>query len=213
MILGVLPWVWCFRERCRSACPVAAFRVAPPAVRRQVLEGEADRVHEPVATGAGSTVAVPGHLLAQRRHAIRPVVRRVLQCGHVGRRFRRGSAEHVFQDPHTPLDRRGPVVLHPGDRQEAALAQQPAAAVEVRAEPPAAEMRAVDVRDAVVLRQSLVQERVVGGHQVDDVAVLAEHALEQQLGLARERLAQLVVPVGEDGLGGGGRTATARRSS
>ena len=51
----------------------------------------------------------------------------------------------------------------------------------------APEVRAVDVRDAVVPRQPLVDERVVGGQQIDDVAVLADDALEEQLRLALER--------------------------
>ena len=49
----------------------------------------------------------------------------------------------------------------------------------------AAELAAVDVRHAVVLRQPLVDERVVGGQQVEHVAVLAHDAGEEELGLAR----------------------------
>ena len=52
----------------------------------------------------------------------------------------------------------------------------------------AAEVAAVDVRDAVVPRQPLVDERVVGVQQVEDAAVLAHDALEEQLGLRAERL-------------------------
>ena len=61
----------------------------------------------------------------------------------------------------------------------------------------AAELAAVDVGDAVVPRQPLVHERVVGAQQVEHAAVLADDALEQQLGLAAERLPQVVVEVRE----------------
>ena len=83
----------------------------------------------------------------------------------------------------------------------------------------AAELAAVDVRDAVVLGQPLVDERVVGRQQVEDVAVLAHDAGEEQLGLALKRLAQRVVEVGELVVvrvrwsAGCGSAATARRSS
>ena len=61
----------------------------------------------------------------------------------------------------------------------------------------AAEAAAVDVRDAVVLREPLVEERVVRLQQVEHAAVLAQDALEEQLRLLAERLPQVVVEVGE----------------
>ena len=82
----------------------------------------------------------------------------------------------------------------------------------------APEVAALDVRDAVVPRQPLVQERVVGAQQVERAAVLADDAVEEQLGLAPERLAQRVVEVGKDALHrhrrrrGCAGTATGRRS-
>ena len=51
--------------------------------------------------------------------------------------------------------------------------------------------------NAVVLGQPLVHERVVRAQQVEHAAVFADDALEEQLGLAPERLAQVVVEVGE----------------
>ena len=42
----------------------------------------------------------------------------------------------------------------------------------------AAEAAAVDVRDAVVLGEPLVEERVVGAQQVEHAAVFAQDALE-----------------------------------
>ena len=50
-----------------------------------------------------------------------------------------------------------------------------------------------DVRDAVVPREPLVDERVVGGQQVEHAAILADDAVEEQLGLALHRLGQRVV--------------------
>ena len=51
--------------------------------------------------------------------------------------------------------------------------------------------------NAVVLGQPLVHERVVRAQQVERAAVLRDDALDEQLGLAPERLAQVVVEVGE----------------
>ena len=61
----------------------------------------------------------------------------------------------------------------------------------------AAEVAAVDVRHAVVPRQPLVDERVVGVEQVEHAAVLRDDALEEQLRFLAERLPQLVVEVRE----------------
>ena len=58
-------------------------------------------------------------------------------------------------------------------------------------------MRAVDVRDTVEAGQPLVQERVVRRQQLLDRPVLAHLALEEQLGLALEEPAQVVVEFGK----------------
>ena len=47
-----------------------------------------------------------------------------------------------------------------------------------------------DVRNAVVPREPLVDERVVGGDQVEHAAVFADDAVEEELGFADERLRQ-----------------------
>mgnify|MGYP003694800851 CR=1 FL=1 len=65
--------------------------------------------------------------------------------------------------------------------QHAALPQQ-AAARAVGRQRHAAEVAAVDVRDAVVACQPFVHERVVRAEQVDDAAVVADDALEEHLG-------------------------------
>ena len=48
-----------------------------------------------------------------------------------------------------------------------------------------------------MLRQPLVDERVVGGHQIEHAAILGHDAADEQLELALERLSQVVVEVGK----------------
>ena len=59
----------------------------------------------------------------------------------------------------------------------------------------AAELVAEDVRDAVVLGEPLVDERVIGGQQIRDRPILANQAVDEELGLAHHRLRQRRVPV------------------
>src|SRR5688572_5944359 len=59
------------------------------------------------------------------------------------------------------------------------------------------EPRAVDTWDAVVPGQAFVDERVVGAQQLHRAAVLSQDVAEEQLRLAAERLADVVVEVGE----------------
>ena len=49
-------------------------------------------------------------------------------------------------------------------------------------------------------REPLVQERVVGAQQIERTAVVADDAVEEQLGLAPECLAQTVIEVRKDAL-------------
>ena len=56
-----------------------------------------------------------------------------------------------------------------------------------------AEVAAVHVRNAVVAGQPFVDEGVVGGQQVDHALIVAKLAGDEQLGLALERLPQVVV--------------------
>ena len=61
----------------------------------------------------------------------------------------------------------------------------------------APEVAALDVGNAVVPREPLVDERVVGAQQVEHVAVLAHDAVEEQLGFPAKRLPQVVVEIGK----------------
>ena len=72
---------------------------------------------------------------------------------------------------------------------------QDAAAIDV-GQSNAPEVRPADVRDAVVVRQPLVHEGVVGGEQLEHAAIVAEDAAGEQLGFAAEPLPQVFVEVG-----------------
>ena len=61
----------------------------------------------------------------------------------------------------------------------------------------ATEVTAVHVRNPVVAREPLVHEGVVGIQQVEDAAVLAHDALEEELRLGAEAVSKLVVEVRE----------------
>ena len=137
------------------------------------------------------------HLLPHRRlFGVAGGVRRARrQRRHVRRRIRRTHAEDVPHDPLAAGHRRGPFGLRGGD-QKRALAQQPAAQIQVGAERDAAELASVDVRDPVVPGQPLVDEGVVRVEQIGNASVLADDAVEQQLDFAPHGLAQRVVEVG-----------------
>ena len=79
------------------------------------------------------------------------------------------------------------------DREHAALAEQPAAAVVVALD--AAEVRAADVRNAVVFREPLVDERVIRRQQIEHAAIFAQDAAGEQLRFAAEPLPQIFVEV------------------
>ena len=75
------------------------------------------------------------------------------------------------------------------------MAEQPPAIVVADRDAP--ELIAVDVGQPVVARQPLVHEGVVRTQQIEHAVVLEDDALEQQLGLALQRLPQVVVEIGE----------------
>ena len=116
------------------------------------------------------------------------------QRRHVGRRRRRRRVQDVVQNPLAAHDRRGPRRLR-RHHQDRALAEQPLARIVGQRH--ATELASVHVRNAVVPGEPFVDERVVGRHQVEDVAVLAHDALEEELCLAPERQPQVVVEIGE----------------
>ena len=79
--------------------------------------------------------------------------------------------------------------------QDAALAEKPGAFRHGQRN--AAELRAGHVGDAVMLRELLVQKRVVGTPELDRVAVVTQLTEQEQLGFLGQGIAQGDVVVGE----------------
>ena len=61
----------------------------------------------------------------------------------------------------------------------------------------ATEMAAGDLRDAVMLGQRFVQERIVRRQELQDAAVLPQDAVQEQLGFTHERGAHTLVEIAE----------------
>ena len=135
------------------------------------------------------------HRLAQGQgRSVGRVFRR--QRRDVGRRRRRGRGEQIVE--HVLAAQHGRGACRVGsDRQDAALAEQPAAPA-VRPKLDAAEVAALNVRDPVVLGEPLVDERVLGRQELEHAAAAAKHAVDEQLRLALERRAQRDVVVGKE---------------
>ena len=107
---------------------------------------------------------------------------------------RRRRADDVLEDPRAAQHRRRAIGVR-RRHQDAALAEQaPAIRIGQRH---AAELIAAHVRNAVVQREPLVDERVVRGQQIEDAAVFAEDAVDEQLDLLAEGVAQAVVELGK----------------
>ena len=163
---------------------------APRAGDVEVLEREAQRIDHAVARVAARVVAMLLHALARRQHLAAFVrLHRIVERRHVGRRRRRRRCQQHFHHPLAALHRRG-AIGDRGQRQDAALAEQAAA---IRRQRHALERVAGDVRDVVVNRQPLVHERVVGGQQIEQAAILAHDRIEEELGLLLHRLGERVV--------------------
>ena len=165
----------------------------PPAGGVEVLERQADRVHDLVAARARRVFAMLLHALAHRQHGF--VVHRFRQRRHVGRRQRRRSAQQHFEHVLAARHRRRAVGQR-GLGQDGAPAEQPEA-VRVGERHPA-ELRTGHVGHPVVLRQHVVHEGVVGGEQVEQAAVFTHDAVEEQLHFTPHRLRQVAREVGED---------------
>ena len=82
-------------------------------------------------------------------------------------------------------------------RQQRALAQQAAPHVQIRGQLHPAELRAVNVRDSVLLGEPLIDEGVIRGQQVQNAAVFVNDAAEEQLDFALIGGAQVVVEIRE----------------
>ena len=109
---------------------------------------------------------------------------------HVRRRRRRRRAHQLV---HAPTRRAAPARCGRRTRSAAAPRPCPAAPAPRILERHAPELRTEHRRDAVVPREPLVEERVVGGEQVADVAILEQDARHERLDLGRHVAPQLVV--------------------
>ena len=87
-------------------------------------------------------------------------------------------------------------MAYEGQGEDAPLPEQPPPGRGIELHPP--EVAAVHVRNPVVPGEPLVHERVRRGQQVEDAAVAAQHAVDEQLGLAPERPPQVLVETGEE---------------
>ena len=177
-----------------------ALVVTPPhADAIEVLQREADRIHEAVALDAVGPHPVIHHLLPHRRLA--RIAGRVacfrLERWHVGRRVGRAHAEDVRHDPLPARDRRGSFRLG-GRREKRAFAEQSAPHVQAGIQVHAPELAAVDIRNAVVPGEPLVDERIVRGQQIEHIAILADDAVEEQFDFTAHGAAQRIVEVGID---------------
>ena len=139
---------------------------APRAHGVEVLERKAERVHHLVTARAHRIRAMLLHALAHGPG----LLALVLERRHVGWRRRRRRAEQVLENPFAAQHRRGALGVR-RDRQDAAVPEQPLSGLV--GDRHAAKTAAVDVRNAVVPRQPLVDERVVGAQQIEDAAILA----------------------------------------
>src|SRR5688572_31600708 len=131
------------------------------------------------------------HLLANRqRLGVSGVV--VQQRDVRGwRRWRR--AEHVVEQPPAAQDRRRTVRIG-SHGEDTALTEQ--AAPYAVAEGDSPEVASVHVRDPIVAREPLIDERIVRRQQIDDAAVLAQLRGDEQSRLLTERLTEVLVEVG-----------------
>ena len=176
--------------------------------RIEVLEREANRIHRRVAGGAGRIRAM---LLQPRAHGSGFTSSRVfLERRHIGRRLRRRRAEQIVEHPLAAHDRRRPG-RERRHGQDAGVAEQPAAVLVGHRH--AAESVPDDVGNPVVPREPAIDEGVVGREQIDDRAVLAHDAHEEQLRLALHRLQQVPVAVREVRSGSGCQSRRLRRCS
>ena len=178
--------------------------VAPAAQDVEVLEPEAERVEPGVARGALGLLAVLLEPLAEGQAVADPVVGRQ-RLDH-RRRWRRGRAQQLLEHPLAAQHRAGPPRVR-GQGQHRRHAEHAAAAAVLQLD--AAELGAGHPVDAVVLRQRLVEVRVVGIEQLEDRPILAEDGVEEGDGLLDHRVAQLGRVLGEEPLVGLGQVGQA----
>src|SRR5262249_12605773 len=164
--------------------------LAPLADRVEVLEREPRRIDDAVAARAGRIGTMRLDLLAQRLglHGARLVA--LLERRHVWRRRNGRRVEKRAEDVLPAVHRRCSGGDR-GERQDAALAEQ-SETIRIR-QLHLAETLAVDAGNTVVLREALVEERVVGVQQLEHAVVLAQDVAEEHFRFAPEGTGGVVV--------------------
>src|SRR6185503_3095727 len=128
------------------------------------------------------------HLLPNRHRL--GVGATLIQQRDVGWWRRRRCTEDVVEQPAAAQHRRRAVWVR-RDGQDAALTEQ--STPNAVGEGDAPEVAAIHVRDPVVASEPLVHERVVGGDQIHDAAILAQLRSNEQSRFLAERVAEVLV--------------------
>ena len=122
-----------------------------------------------------------------RRH------RTLIKRRHRRRRSRRRRPQHILQHQHPAQHRRCPRRIR-GYRQNTPLSQQaPTPAIRRQSHSP--EPAAINARNPIMPRQTLIQKRVIRLQKRPNTPVFAQHAIKEQLRLLPETLPQIIVKI------------------
>src|SRR6516225_3301076 len=138
------------------------FPGAPLSDSVEVFKRETDRVHHLMAARARRIRPMLFHALP---HRLRSGGRIRLQRRNVRRRIGRMRTEKIFEDPFAAQYWRCPVRIR-SDQLDASLSEQTAPDIEVAVELYSSEVASIDVRNAIVRRQALIDECVIAGKQL-----------------------------------------------
>src|SRR5262249_20620444 len=103
------------------------------------------------------------------------------------------NSENVFENPSAARDRRRSSPDRT-DGQETALSED-SAAWAVRFQGNAPKVAAVDIRNAVMLREAIVDKCVIGIEKIHDSAIFPDDAINEHLGFTLEGLPQIFIEV------------------
>ena len=122
-----------------------------------------------------------------------------------GKRSRRGHTQEVGKNPFTASGGRrvggiDAMLMSRRDHQDAALSKQSGSLRRTKRD--ATELLTHHIRNAVVLRELLIEKSVIRIPDLDRIAVLAELAQQKQFRFAAEGLSQREVVVGKEALVG-----------
>ena len=172
---------------------LAAFGVAPHAEGVEVFQREPERVHAVVARAAQRLLAMNGERLAQGWGAAGDFLFGIFEQRNVGGRRWRRRAEDVFQYEQAAFHRRGARGVRRDD--EHGAVGEDAAARRVLRQADAAHLRAFDVeiRQVVMLRETFVEEGVIGIEEFQHAAVLSHDMGEGHLGFTTHGATQFAV--------------------